>query len=62
MRAAGHMGNRRVTVKNLRVVRVDRERNLLLVRGAVPGPPGAALLIRRSKSALAAAPQETGNG
>ena len=33
----GHMGNRRVTVRKLRVVQVDEERNLLLVRGAVPG-------------------------
>src|SRR2546426_5678758 len=36
----GHMGNQRVTVKNLRVVKVDTEENLLLVRGAVPGPNG----------------------
>jgi large subunit ribosomal protein L3 len=48
MRAAGHMGSDRVTVKNLKVVRVDKERNLLLVRGAVPGAPGATLLLRRS--------------
>ena len=37
MRAAGHMGARRATVKNLKVVRVDAERNLLFLRGAVPG-------------------------
>jgi len=49
MRAAGHMGTDRVTVKNLRVVRIDKERNLLLVRGAVPGAPGAALLLCKSK-------------
>ena len=35
---AGHMGNKRVTVQNLEVVRVDTERNLLLVKGSVPGP------------------------
>ena len=35
---AGHMGNERVTVQNLEVVRVDTERNLLLVKGSVPGP------------------------
>ena len=39
LRMAGKMGNDRVTVKNLLVVRADPERNLLLVRGAVPGPP-----------------------
>lgn len=55
MRAAGHMGDARVTVKNLKVVRVDAERNLLLVRGAVPGPAGARVLIRRSPGAAAAA-------
>jgi len=43
----GHMGHRRVTVKNLTVVRADKERNLLLVKGAVPGANGGLLLIRR---------------
>ena len=47
----GHMGHERVTVKNLRVVQVDAEENLLLVRGAVPGPAGCYLLIRKAKSA-----------
>jgi large subunit ribosomal protein L3 len=50
MKAPGHMGSRRVTVKNLAIVRVDTEKNLLLVRGAVPGGRGTTLLIRRSKS------------
>jgi large subunit ribosomal protein L3 len=45
----GHMGHERVTVKNLRVVKVDSEENLLLVRGAVPGPTGGYLLIRKVK-------------
>jgi large subunit ribosomal protein L3 len=45
----GHMGNERVTVKNLRVVKVDNDENLLLVRGAVPGPQGCYLLIRKAK-------------
>ena len=45
----GHMGNERVTVKNLRVIKVDNEENLLLVRGAVPGPKGCYLLIRKAK-------------
>jgi len=47
----GHMGHERVTVKNLRVVKVDSEENLLLVRGAVPGPRGGYLLIRKVKRA-----------
>jgi large subunit ribosomal protein L3 len=48
MRAAGHMGSQRVSVKNLRVLRVDAERNLLVVRGAVPGAVGSIVLIRKS--------------
>jgi large subunit ribosomal protein L3 len=48
MRAAGRMGGDRVTVKNLQVVRIDAEKNVLLVRGAVPGAPGATVLVRRS--------------
>lgn len=44
----GHMGARRVTVQGLTVVRVDDERNLLLVKGALPGPRGGLLCIRES--------------
>lgn len=47
----GHMGHERKTIKNLRVVKIDTEENLLLVRGAVPGPKGTYLLIRKSKRA-----------
>jgi len=43
---AGHMGNERVTVQNLEVVRVDAERNLLLVKGAIPGAPGGDVFVR----------------
>jgi large subunit ribosomal protein L3 len=43
---AGHMGAERVTVQNLEVVRVDVERNLLLVKGAVPGANGGDLIVR----------------
>ena len=46
----GHMGNERKTSKNLRVVRIDTDENLLLVRGAVPGPAGAYILIRKAKA------------
>jgi len=45
----GHMGSDRTTAKNLRVVKVDAEENLLLVRGAVPGPSGAYIVIRKAK-------------
>ena len=48
MRMPGQMGNRRVTVKNLEVVQVDEENNLLVVKGAVPGARGTYLMIRRS--------------
>jgi large subunit ribosomal protein L3 len=44
----GHMGNVKVTVQNLEVVRADAEKNLLLVRGAVPGPRGTVLYIKES--------------
>jgi large subunit ribosomal protein L3 len=43
---AGQMGNERVTVQNLEVVRVDAERNLLLIKGAVPGAPGGDVIVR----------------
>lgn len=43
---AGHMGNARTTNENLEVVRIDAERNLLLVKGAVPGAKGGDLLVR----------------
>jgi large subunit ribosomal protein L3 len=46
MRMAGHMGHERVTVLNLVVAKIDPERNLLLVRGAVPGPKGGLVMIR----------------
>jgi large subunit ribosomal protein L3 len=46
---AGHMGDARVTVKKLKVVRVDPERNLLLVRGAVPGARNGLLLVQKAK-------------
>ena len=48
LRMSGHMGHDRVTVKKLTVVRSDPERNLLLVKGAVPGAPNALLLVRKA--------------
>jgi large subunit ribosomal protein L3 len=50
MRMAGHMGHARVTVRNLEVVEVNREDNLLLVKGAVPGPNGGYVIVRRAVS------------
>ena len=44
----GHYGVERVTVQNLEIVRVDAERNLLLIKGAVPGPNGGLLLVRNT--------------
>lgn len=49
MRSAGHMGSQQVTVRNLEVVEVDAEDNVLMVKGAVPGPNGAYVLVRRAK-------------
>jgi len=54
MRAGGRMGGDRVTVRNLKVVQVDGENNLLVVRGAVPGAPGGYVMIRK---AIAAKPE-----
>jgi large subunit ribosomal protein L3 len=54
MRGTGHMGSDRVTVKNLKVVRVDKDKNLLMLRGAVPGAVGSPLALRKSKSAARA--------
>jgi large subunit ribosomal protein L3 len=48
MRMAGHLGNARVTVQNLRVARIDQENNLLFVRGAVPGPAGGYVVVEKS--------------
>ena len=44
----GHMGDRRVTIRNLRVVRIDKERNLVLLRGAVPGAVNGLVMVRQA--------------
>lgn len=54
-RMAGHMGVRRRTVENLQVVQVDAERNLVLIRGAVPGAEGGTVIIKPSVKAAAKA-------
>lgn len=48
MRMAGHMGHERVTVQNLEIMRVDPERNLLLIKGSVPGPNKGLIMVRRA--------------
>ena len=49
MRMGGHMGNAQVTVRNLEIVDVDTEDNVLIVKGAVPGPNGGYVVVRRAK-------------
>ena len=47
-RMAGRYGNERSTMRNLKLVGIDRENNLLLVRGAVPGPNGSYVVVRQT--------------
>jgi large subunit ribosomal protein L3 len=49
MRMAGQSGTTRVTVRNLEVVEVDTEDNVLLIKGAIPGPNGGYVVVRRAK-------------
>ena len=49
MRMGGHMGNERVTVRNLEIIDVDTQDNVLVVKGAVPGPNGGYVVVRRAK-------------
>src|ERR1700761_7091889 len=49
MRMSGHMGNARVTQRNLRVLGVDKDENLLVVEGSVPGPEGGYIVITKAK-------------
>jgi large subunit ribosomal protein L3 len=51
MRMAGQYGNTRVTTLNLQVVEGDAERNLLLVKGAIPGPNGGLVFVRNAVKA-----------
>jgi len=48
LKMAGHMGDERVTIKKVRVVRADPERNLLLVKGSLPGPRGSLILVKKA--------------
>ena len=49
MRMAGRMGGKQVTVQNLKVLKVDTEKNLLIVKGAIPGPKNSYVIVRRWK-------------
>ncbi|MBI3477836.1 MAG: 50S ribosomal protein L3 [Acidobacteria bacterium] len=49
MRMSGHMGNARITTRNLRVLGVDKDENLLVVEGSVPGPNGGYIIISKAK-------------
>jgi large subunit ribosomal protein L3 len=49
MRMSGHMGTDRVTVRNLRILGVDKDENLLVVEGSVPGANGGYVIITRAK-------------
>ncbi len=49
MKLPGHMGNKRITVQNIRVVEISPEENILLVKGAVPGPPNGLVHIKKAK-------------
>ncbi len=51
MRAAGRMGGDRITVRNLKVAKVDADNNLLIVRGAVPGAPTGYVIVRKAVAA-----------
>jgi large subunit ribosomal protein L3 len=50
MRMSGHLGNSRTTVRNLRILGVDKDENLLVVEGSVPGPNGGYIIIHKSKN------------
>lgn len=49
MRMAGHMGTDQVTVRNLEIVQIDADENVIAIKGAVPGPNGGYVLLRRAK-------------
>src|SRR2546428_195155 len=61
MRAAGHMGSDRVTARNLTVVRVDADKNILVVKGSVPGAGGSYVVIRKGAGKAGGAAKERKN-
>jgi large subunit ribosomal protein L3 len=55
MRMGGHMGHERVTVRKLKVVATDKDQNLLIVKGAVPGAKGGYVLVKKVSAVTARA-------
>ena len=51
-RSSGHFGNSRKTTKNMRVMRIDEERNLIFIRGGVPGPPNGFVQVRTARTGV----------
>ena len=62
VRMPGQMGNQRVTVQNIKIAAVDAEKNLLFVKGGVPGPTGTTVLVRRSVKATVRAAHKAAKG
>ena len=56
---SGHMGDERVTTQGLEVIRVDTERNLLLIKGAIPGAPGGEVIVRPTVKVAGVSPSES---
>ena len=48
LKMGGHMGNRRITVKALEIIQIDAERNLLMIKGGIPGATNSLIQIRRN--------------
>mgnify|MGYP003395687930 FL=1 len=46
----GHMGHERCTVRNQKLIQVDKDRNLLLIKGAIPGPRGGFVIVSKAKA------------
>jgi len=61
-RMAGRMGNDRITLKALEVVQADPERNLLVVKGSIPGPNGGLVMIRKGAQQMALAARSSATG
>ncbi len=59
-RMSGHMGNRKMTVRNLELVRIDAENGYLLIKGAVPGPINGEIMIRKTKKGVRVPKYKTG--
>lgn len=57
LRRAGRYGNTQITVRNLAVVKIDAENNLIMVRGGIPGHPGALVMVRPTNKAGAGSPK-----